>query len=83
MHVYTVRQINAYIKKTFTQDNFLHNVIVTGEVTNVTYSSKGHLYFTLTEKNEILYVSVFNWKSLGVIDDLKAGDKVEEGPRDL
>ena len=77
MNVYTVRQVNAYIKKTFSQDNFLHNVIVTGEVTNVTYSTKGHLYFTLTEQKEILYVAIFNWSSLGIIDDLKAGDKIE------
>ena len=48
--VYSVSQVNAYIKRMFDQDYFLRNVQVKGEVSNVKYHSSGHIYFTLKEE---------------------------------
>ena len=48
--VYSVSQVNAYIKRMFEQDYFLRNVQVKGEVSNVKYHSSGHIYFTLKEE---------------------------------
>ena len=49
-NVYTVSQVNAYIKNMFTQDFMLQSVLVRGEVSNCKYHSSGHLYFTLKDE---------------------------------
>ncbi len=45
--VYTVGQLNSYIKNMFTQDYLLQALFVKGEVSNCKYHSSGHIYFTL------------------------------------
>ncbi len=47
--VYTVAQINLYIKNMFANDYLLRNVQIKGELSNVKYHSSGHIYFTLKE----------------------------------
>lgn len=47
--IYTVTQINSYIKNMFTQDYLLHSVAVKGEVSNLKYHASGHIYFTLKD----------------------------------
>ena len=59
MNIYTVGQINAYIKNMFEQDYFLHSVIVSGEVSNLKYHSSGHIYFTLKDESGILSAVMF------------------------
>ena len=46
-NVYTVAQVNGYIKNMFTQDFLLQSILVKGEVSNCKYHSSGHIYFTL------------------------------------
>ena len=48
-NVYSVGQVNTYIKNMFAQDFVLHQVCVKGEVSNCKYHSSGHIYFTLKE----------------------------------
>lgn len=48
-NIYTVAQINSYIKNMFTQDYMLQGVMVKGEVSNCKYHSSGHIYFTLKD----------------------------------
>ena len=50
--VYTVGQLNAYIKNMFTQDYLLQSLFVKGEVSNCKYHSSGHIYFTLKIKGK-------------------------------
>lgn len=52
--VYTVAEINSYIKNMFAQDYLLHQVSVKGEVSNCTYHAKGHIYFTLKDKLSVI-----------------------------
>ncbi|MDR2889696.1 MAG: exodeoxyribonuclease VII large subunit, partial [Lachnospiraceae bacterium] len=47
--VFTVAQINTYIKNMFAQDFMLPSVAVKGEVSNCKYHSSGHIYFTLKD----------------------------------
>ncbi len=49
MNIYSVSQINSYIKNMFTQDFMLQSVAVRGEVSNCKYHSSGHIYFTLKD----------------------------------
>ena len=48
-NIYSVSQINLYIKNMFANDYLLRNVQVKGELSNVKYHSSGHIYFTLKE----------------------------------
>lgn len=48
-NVYTVAQVNAYIKNMFSQDFLLAAIQVKGEISNCKYHSSGHIYFTLKD----------------------------------
>lgn len=48
-NVYTVGQINSYIRNMFVQDFLLQELSVKGEVSNCKYHSSGHIYFTLKD----------------------------------
>lgn len=52
--IYSVSQINTYIKNMFANDYLLRNVQIKGEVSNVKYHSSGHIYFTLKEEGSAL-----------------------------
>lgn len=56
---YTVAEINGYIKNMFSQDYLLNSVSVKGEVSNCTYHSSGHIYFTLKDKQSVLACVMF------------------------
>lgn len=47
--IYTIAQINHYIKNMFANDYLLRDVQIKGEVSNVKYHTSGHIYFTLKE----------------------------------
>ncbi len=48
--VYTVGQLNRYIKNIFNGDYVLRNLTVKGEVSNCKYHSSGHIFFTLKDE---------------------------------
>ena len=50
-NVYTVKQVNAYIKNMFTQDFMLNRLYVKGEVSNCKYHPSGHIYFSLKDES--------------------------------
>lgn len=49
--VYSVSQINRYIRGIFENDLILQSLWVKGEISNYKRHSSGHLYFTLKDKN--------------------------------
>ena len=49
MKEYTVSALNNYIKRMLDNDIVLRNIVVNGEVSNVTYHSSGHIYFTIKD----------------------------------
>ncbi len=77
MNIYTVGQINAYIKNMFSQDYFLQSVIVAGEVSNITYHSSGHIYFTLKDETGILSAVMFKSNAMKMTWQIKKGDRIE------
>ena len=60
-HVYSVSQINGYIKRLFDNDIFLGDVFVEAEISNFKAHSAGHFYFTLKDEraslNAVMYRS--------------------------
>ncbi len=59
-NVYSVGQVNAYIKNMFSQDYLLRSLSVSGEVSNVKYHSSGHIYFTMKDQNAAIACVMFS-----------------------
>lgn len=57
--IYTVAQVNAYIKRLFVSDYALNSIYIKGEVSNCKYHSSGHIYFTLKESDSIIACVMF------------------------
>ncbi|MBQ5851084.1 MAG: exodeoxyribonuclease VII large subunit, partial [Lachnospiraceae bacterium] len=80
MHnVYTVAQVNSYIKNMFTQDFMLRSIMVKGEVSNCKYHSSGHIYFTLKDSKGIISCVMFAGNRGGLSFKLEEGQMVVVG----
>lgn len=75
-NVYSVGQVNAYIKKMFAQDFLLQRVSVKGEVSNCKYHSSGHIYFTLKDAGGAISAVMFAGDRRGLAFQMKDGDNV-------
>ena len=75
-NVYTVGQVNTYIKNMFAQDFLLHRVCVKGEVSNCKYHTSGHIYFTLKDAAGTISGVMFAGNRRGLAFRLKEGDRV-------
>ncbi len=60
-NVYTVTQVNTYIKRMFLSDYALGHIMIMGEVSNCKHHSSGHIYFTL--KDQSAQISCVMFKS--------------------
>lgn len=58
--IYSVTQINQYIKTAFTNDYLLRNVQIVGEVSNVKKDAKGNIYFTMKDAGAALSGVMFS-----------------------
>lgn len=74
--VYTVSQVNNYIKNMFTQDFMLNRIAVQGEVSNCKYHSSGHLYFSLKDGGGAIACVMFAGQRKGLAFSMKNGDRV-------
>lgn len=77
--VYTVAQVNAYIKNMFTQDYMLQALFVKGEVSNCKYHSSGHIYFTLKDQKGTLNCVMFAGNRKGLNFRMQEGQQVIVG----
>ena len=75
-NVYSVGQINNYIKNMFSQDFLLRQISIKGEVSNCKYHSSGHIYFTLKDKSGTMNAIMFAGSRKGLNFRLKEGDNV-------
>lgn len=58
-NIYTVLQINSYIKNMFDTDFVLKNINIQGEISNLKYHTSGHIYFTLKDKDSTISAVMF------------------------
>ena len=75
-NVYTVTQVNAYIKNMFTQDYMLQLLYVKGEVSNCKYHSSGHIYFTLKDQKGTMNCVMFAGNRSGLAFRMSEGQQV-------
>lgn len=75
-NVYTVTQVNTYIKNLFVRDYNLGNIYVKGEVSNCKYHTSGHIYFTLKDMTGQIACVMFAGQRSGLKFTLKEGQSV-------
>ena len=75
-NVYTVRQVNAYIKNMFTQDFMLNRIYVKGEVSNCKYHTSGHIYFSLKDESGTIACIMFAGQRNGLGFRMQDGQQV-------
>lgn len=75
-NVYTVRQVNAYIKNMFTQDYMLNRIYVKGEVSNCKYHTSGHIYFSLKDESGTIACVMFAGQRGGLAFRMAEGQQV-------
>ena len=77
--VYTVAQVNSYIKNMFMQDYMLQSILVKGEVSNCKYHSSGHIYFTLKDGSGTIACVMFAGNRKGLSFSLQEGMQIVVG----
>ena len=75
-NVYTVKQVNAYIKNMFAQDFMLNRIYVKGEVSNCKYHSSGHIYFSLKDESGTIACIMFAGQRNGLGFRMQDGQQV-------
>jgi len=58
--VYTITQVNQYLRQLLDQDLLLSELWISGEVSNLTTSQAGHVYFTLKDPQSQLRCVMFS-----------------------
>lgn len=71
--IYTVSQVNSYVKGMFARDAALTNIAIKGEISNCTYHSSGHIYFTLKDRGGKLSCVMFAGNRRGLDFTMKDG----------
>ncbi len=75
-NVYTVGQVNSYIRNMFVQDFLLNELSVKGEVSNCKYHSSGHIYFTLKDQKGTISCVMFAGNRSGLAFRMMEGMQV-------
>ena len=75
-NVYSVGQVNAYIKAMFTQDYVLKRIYVKGEISNCKYHTSGHIYFSLKDESGTIACVMFASARKGLAFSMRNGQQV-------
>ncbi len=58
-NVYTVRDLNVYVKSLLRRDENIQNIWVRGEISNFTHYNNKHMYFELKDEDSIIKCAMF------------------------
>lgn len=75
-NVYSVSEINSFIKRLVDQEDTLRNVQVVGEISNFKRYPSGHAYFTLKDAGAVLKCVMFRSRALNLRFEPRNGDTV-------
>lgn len=75
-NIYSVTQVNSYIKNMFTQDFMLNHIFIKGEVSNCKYHTSGHIYFTIKDSSSQMACIMFAGNRRGMNFQLQEGQNV-------
>ncbi len=75
--IYSVGQVNTYIKNMFAQDFMLGKISIKGEVSNCKYHGSGHIYFSLKDASGTIAAVMFaGSRKNGLKFRMRDGDNV-------
>jgi len=74
--VYSVTDVNRYIKTLINQDENLKFIFVKGEISNFKSGANGHLYFSLKDKDCLISVCMFSSYASKLTFAPKNGDEI-------
>ena len=74
--IYSVSQINTYIKYMFSGNSLLNHVYVKGEISNCKYHTSGHIYFTLKDGTAQISCVLFAGRRSGISFRMEDGQSV-------
>ena len=74
--IYSVSQINTYIKHMFSGNSLLNHIYVKGEVSNCKYHTSGHIYFTLKDGAAQIACVLFAGRRAGISFRMEDGQNV-------
>ena len=75
-NVYSVKQVNSYVKNMFSQDFMLNHIYVKGEVSNCKYHTSGHIYFSLKDESGTIACVMFASARSGLSFRMQEGQNV-------
>lgn len=58
--VFSVSDMNTYVKNVLEDDYILRNVYIKGEISNFTHHGSGHMYFTLKDEKGTISAAMFS-----------------------
>jgi len=62
--IYTVSQVNTYVKSLLEEDNTLAGLYLSGEISNFTAHRSGHLYFSLKDDSAVIKAVMFKFSAM-------------------
>ena len=74
--IYSVGQVNHYIRSLLAGDAWLSGLFVRGEVSNCKYHSSGHIYFSLKDETGTIAAVMFARDRRNLAFPMKNGDRV-------
>lgn len=74
--IYTITGLTRLLKSYIEQTPSFNNVWVTGEISNITYHSSGHIYLTLKDENAVLSSVFFKYANKSLTFRLEEGMSV-------
>ena len=75
-NVYTVGQVNSYIRHMFQEDFLLQDICMKGEISNCKYHTSGHIYFTLKDSKGTISCIMFAGNRSGLSFRMTEGMQV-------
>lgn len=74
--IYSVSQINTYVKNMFAGNSLLNHIYVKGEISNCKYHTSGHVYFTLKDGTAQIACVLFAGRKAGISFRMEDGQSV-------
>ena len=75
-NIYSVSDVNRYIKAILSQDQNLKFISVRGELSNFKRGANGHLYFSMKDKEALINCVMFSTYASKLIFEPKDGDEI-------
>ena len=75
-NIYSVSDVNRYVKAIISQDENLKFISVRGELSNFKKGANGHLYFSMKDKESLINCAMFSTYASKLVFEPKDGDEV-------